>query len=73
MVFDKPMDLTTPTIMLRMVPCTGNVQLSTNNFASCMGGTVSLSTDQLTVSIAPTNQPCVESTYTLQFKNFYQS
>lgn len=67
-VFDKPMDLTTLTMNATDGPCTGNVQLSANNFASCMGGTVSLSTDQLTVSIAPTNQPCVESTYTLQFK-----
>lgn len=67
-VFDKAMDLTTLTINSTDGPCTGNVQVSASNFTSCMGGTVSLSTDQLTLSITPINQPCVESTYTLQFK-----
>ena len=67
-VFDKPMDLTTLTMISTDGTCTGNIQLSSNNFITCMGGTVSLSADQLTVSITPKTSPCVESTYTLQFK-----
>jgi hypothetical protein len=47
-VFDKAMDLTTLTMNATDGPCTGNIQVSVSNFTSCMGGTVSLSTDLLT-------------------------
>lgn len=66
--FDKIIDTSTLTIISKDGLCTGNIQLSTNNFTSCLGGIVNISTDQKIANISVQTPFCVESSYILQIK-----
>ena len=67
-LFNKPIDLSSLTIIGTNGPCGSNVQISTDNFATCLGGTVTLSPDSLAANITLTIPLCVETTYTIQVK-----
>lgn len=67
-VFNKQIDLSSLTMIGVDGSCTSNVQISTDNFTTCLGGTVTVSTDSLTAIITLTTPLCVETTYTMQVK-----
>lgn len=62
------MNTQTLTIQSSDGTCSGSVQISFNSFASCLGGTLSLSADQKTASITTVASFCVESSYSLKVK-----
>lgn len=66
--FDKAIDTSTLTMISTDGLCTGNIQLSTNNFTSCLGGILNISTDQMIASISLQTSFCVESSDMLQIK-----
>ncbi len=66
--FDKTMNTQTLTIQSTDGTCSGSIQISSNSFTSCLGGTLSFSTDQKTASITIVTPFCVESSYSLQIK-----